>query len=888
MVKKLFLIGALLSALTGTALAVNTSHHFDSSALDSTQPCTSGDPCNNFNASGLDVSGLACGDHIKLLRGKEWAGGEAWIKALLASSSSCSANPVYVEAYGSAGAKPVLNGEYVTTGFSTASGSGSSTIYSKTGQTQTHLKTVGWKVSGERGAMGYWSGATNTLPDNSFKRSGSTLYINPPASSNPETSEIRIGNFAHGDSADGGHGLLEGGEDVTTSSNIRFRDIAIHAPNGVGVSLNGTGIRTMNLTITGAGQDGWLCWHLGFAGSCSDFWDYYSKVSYSAAGANGGGGSGQGITSWGGPQGGFTGTYAFRNYMASLDLLDFSGATNVTEVWLHRTRLILGGGAVSNPSYDPGAFYSDGASEVGGYGNIFGPRWGNYLNNASVSFKIGSEHPTSKPSQNHWFSNSLLYSPDWTLFLTDNICYGSTSECPPSGDSTPPQNILNTSFNFATILDWGTAGDNSIFDLEEISSTASNLEFMGNVYVIKQYLAYYNFPTGSSYNGNFNIYYVRGQASSSTNMIRLGGSARNLSYFISNTGEGTGSSYGNPLFTNDSVTTPDVTVGDGSPVIDACGSVSPRAIPSWVPQTIKDDIGPSPYVRGSTRPSGVEDSGSTDCGFHYDYARLTSATVSTTASTTDTNVSATVTFTIPDKVTALILDDSIRFTVPSGWVLNSGGTSVATSSDISGTWSACTVTGSNTIITCPRVGDGNSEFPGTYHFTVSNIRTQTLAGTSGTFALEFIMASGDPITGLTKRAEAMTIPGVNITSGAPAVCGNSAIESGESCDDGNTTALDGCSATCQTETPVCGNSLVEYLEQCDDGNTDALDGCSDTCQIESPVCGNGVIESGEQCDDGNTTASDGCDATCQTESVVPGAHFSCRGPFVRRGIAVIR
>ena len=38
----------------------------------------------------------------------------------------------------------------------------------------------------------------------------------------------------------------------------------------------------------------------------------------------------------------------------------------------------------------------------------------------------------------------------------------------------------------------------------------------------------------------------------------------------------------------------------------------------------------------------------------------------------------------------------------------------------------------------------------------------------------------------------------------PVTCGNGAIDAGEQCDDGNTTAGDGCSATCQNETPPVG------------------------------------------------------------------------------------
>jgi cysteine-rich repeat protein len=98
-------------------------------------------------------------------------------------------------------------------------------------------------------------------------------------------------------------------------------------------------------------------------------------------------------------------------------------------------------------------------------------------------------------------------------------------------------------------------------------------------------------------------------------------------------------------------------------------------------------------------------------------------------------------------------------------------------------------------------------------------------------------------------------------------CGNGVVETGEACDDGNTTSGDGCSSTCQVEehTCVCGNGVVETGETCDDGNTTNGDGCSSTCQIELPVCGNGIVETGETCDDGNTTSGDGCSSVCICE-----------------------
>jgi cysteine-rich repeat protein len=47
---------------------------------------------------------------------------------------------------------------------------------------------------------------------------------------------------------------------------------------------------------------------------------------------------------------------------------------------------------------------------------------------------------------------------------------------------------------------------------------------------------------------------------------------------------------------------------------------------------------------------------------------------------------------------------------------------------------------------------------------------------------------------------------VALADANPALCGNGAVDPGETCDDSNTTAGDGCSATCQTETIACADS----------------------------------------------------------------------------------
>ena len=156
-------------------------------------------------------------------------------------------------------------------------------------------------------------------------------------------------------------------------------------------------------------------------------------------------------------------------------------------------------------------------------------------------------------------------------------------------------------------------------------------------------------------------------------------------------------------------------------------------------------------------------------------------------------------------------------------------------------------------------------------------------------------------TGTTCVADVCVIP--------PIVCGNGIVQTGEQCDDGNTTPGDGCSATCQIEVPAtwtCMASFFSAHDGCDCGcgahdpdcdimpsetlyctGVSASPGTTcvaDVCVIPPVVCGNGIVQTGEQCDDGNTTAGDGCSATCQTEPPPPtwtcnalfyGAHDGC-------------
>ena len=129
-------------------------------------------------------------------------------------------------------------------------------------------------------------------------------------------------------------------------------------------------------------------------------------------------------------------------------------------------------------------------------------------------------------------------------------------------------------------------------------------------------------------------------------------------------------------------------------------------------------------------------------------------------------------------------------------------------------------------------------------------------------------------------------------------CGNTVIDSGEDCDDGNEISGDGCTALCTDEfcgdavindngaeacdngnansnttpnacrlscvNPTCGDSVTDAGEECDDGNLDDSDGCTTQCTS----CGNGSVSGAEQCDDGNNLDGDCCSASCTFESGV--------------------
>jgi cysteine-rich repeat protein len=102
--------------------------------------------------------------------------------------------------------------------------------------------------------------------------------------------------------------------------------------------------------------------------------------------------------------------------------------------------------------------------------------------------------------------------------------------------------------------------------------------------------------------------------------------------------------------------------------------------------------------------------------------------------------------------------------------------------------------------------------------------------------------------------------------------GGSTVCAWGACVAGNQTGscTDGCStwpANQSCTVPVCGNGTIESGEECDDSNTSPGDGCSATCQTELG-CGNGVLDAGEECDDNNINSGDCCSLLCKRELII--------------------
>ena len=98
---------------------------------------------------------------------------------------------------------------------------------------------------------------------------------------------------------------------------------------------------------------------------------------------------------------------------------------------------------------------------------------------------------------------------------------------------------------------------------------------------------------------------------------------------------------------------------------------------------------------------------------------------------------------------------------------------------------------------------------------------------------------------------------------APAECSEG--NAGRTWFDSNDPALficDGADWRMFVPVPMCGNTKVNKGEECDDGNVKDGDGCTSKCLKN--VCGDGIVHINvEQCDDGNVKDGDDCPSDCK-------------------------
>jgi cysteine-rich repeat protein len=94
-------------------------------------------------------------------------------------------------------------------------------------------------------------------------------------------------------------------------------------------------------------------------------------------------------------------------------------------------------------------------------------------------------------------------------------------------------------------------------------------------------------------------------------------------------------------------------------------------------------------------------------------------------------------------------------------------------------------------------------------------------------------------------------------------CGNGNVDSGEACDDGNTTLGDGCRPNCTTEN--CGDGSLDPREQCD-GDPGCSAECRRQCELDADCPGHTSCVR-QRCDDGLCATNPSCNGDACSEPV---------------------
>ncbi len=180
----------------------------------------------------------------------------------------------------------------------------------------------------------------------------------------------------------------------------------------------------------------------------------------------------------------------------------------------------------------------------------------------------------------------------------------------------------------------------------------------------------------------------------------------------------------------------------------------------------------------------------------------------------------------------------------SGDVLLNGGPSGTARGDVE--IEACRITLNSGALISNLGGAGTNTLIGRERVNV-NAGSAMVTASNGTNLVRYRAEDKPPTLAgtITPAAQLEVVPGL---TGCP-ICGNSELEGGESCDDGNQTAGDGCSNTCQDEGCIADTPGYPTVPLCDD----AQDCTVDTCNGDTSSC-----EHELNCEDGSECTVDTC------------------------------
>ena len=595
---------------TGTP-AVQTTFYFSTSGSNTTGDGTSGNPWQNFKGKKNGNGDLNPGDICYFNRGDVWTGSSAEV---VVNSNGTSGNPIILDAYGT-GNDPVFAGAAVTTagwtnvgGTSDGGGTFASNIWSLTGQSQTHLKTV---VQGTTTALGKWRGTIYTLPEGTFIRSGTTLYVHCWSDADPSSADVRVGSYSHSTTADGARGLVSSSRNGAYGDYVHFKNLKVLGANGIGFSSSGLSNQFFDCTAIGCGQEGILFYcELAGSGENADGGRWWrGEVAYCAAGGTS---FGQGCTTYA-PRCWWVGSsddpcYVHDNFMAGIDFLYASSTNhNATECGAAWCKVIDNGRWQDSASYDPN-IYIDGANKVYIYGCLVaGSGLQTGATNSKFGIKLGSENLPGNVCSEIYMVNNLIYRNNSTGIYVANL--NSTYD-----------NITGVYIINNTIMAYLAGSAEQCFFMADYATGSDIFTMRNNIFIsgTNGRTCLYT-PTAANLgflDADYNVYY---RTNGSANVFRRSG-ATDLSFtdWKTDSTEDAASLNTDPMIvsTTEADGTIDVHLDPSSPALNL-GTATPIVLPSWIPTDIFTYEGGA--VRGTTLASGVFDDTSTsiDAGFHY-------------------------------------------------------------------------------------------------------------------------------------------------------------------------------------------------------------------------------------------------------------------------------